>query len=171
MTRTAYAQLVGQKFFPPKAFGIWKDTEGTKAWRWRDVGMKIVSATWRCISPCSSHFVRLSVSRFSIRRVKARQMPPVQVQISPVHRLAPFLTFTSCETNFVCIQAEAKKDALRRNPEYIKYIQNLVSADYFKGEMEGSAFWKAYESRAADIFVETRREEYVPTTLALHVIE
>jgi len=43
MTRTAYAQLVGQKFFPPKIFGQWKELEGNKEWRWKDVGMKIVS--------------------------------------------------------------------------------------------------------------------------------
>lgn len=43
MTRTAYAQLVGQKFYPPKVFGVFKEREGTKEWRWRDVGMKIVS--------------------------------------------------------------------------------------------------------------------------------
>lgn len=42
LTRTAYAQLVGQKFFPPKVFGQWKEMEGTPEWRWRDVGMKIV---------------------------------------------------------------------------------------------------------------------------------
>ena len=43
MTRTAYAQLVGQKFYPPKIFGRWKEREDQKEWRWRDVGMKIVS--------------------------------------------------------------------------------------------------------------------------------
>jgi hypothetical protein len=43
MTRTAYAQLVGQKFYPPKVFGRWTEAEGSKEWRWRDVGMKIVS--------------------------------------------------------------------------------------------------------------------------------
>lgn len=42
MTRTAYAQLLGQKFFPPKVFGQWQEKEGTREWRWRDVGMKIV---------------------------------------------------------------------------------------------------------------------------------
>ncbi|KAI0670169.1 SGT1-domain-containing protein [Trametes maxima] len=41
MTRTAYAQLVGQKFHPPKVFGRWPEREGSKEWRWRDVGMKI----------------------------------------------------------------------------------------------------------------------------------
>lgn len=42
MTRTAYAQLMGQKFFPPKIFGQWHVKEGTDEWRWREVGMKIV---------------------------------------------------------------------------------------------------------------------------------
>ncbi|THV06071.1 SGT1-domain-containing protein [Dendrothele bispora CBS 962.96] len=41
MTRTSYAQLVGQKFYPPKIFGRWEEREDTKAWRWRDIGMKI----------------------------------------------------------------------------------------------------------------------------------
>lgn len=42
MTRTAYAQLLGQKFFPPKIFGNWKEPEGSTEWKRRDVGMKIV---------------------------------------------------------------------------------------------------------------------------------
>jgi hypothetical protein len=42
MTRTAYAQLLGQKFHPPKIFGRWQEREGTNEWRHRDVGMKIV---------------------------------------------------------------------------------------------------------------------------------
>lgn len=47
MTRTAYAQLLGQKFYPPKIFGRFEEREGTAAWRWRDVGMKLVShPTW-----------------------------------------------------------------------------------------------------------------------------
>ena len=42
MTRTAYAQLMGQKFHPPKVFGRWNEKEGSKEWRYRDIGMKIV---------------------------------------------------------------------------------------------------------------------------------
>lgn len=42
MTRTAYAQLMGQKFHPPKVFGRWREKHGTKEWRHRDTGMKIV---------------------------------------------------------------------------------------------------------------------------------
>ena len=43
MTRTAYAQLVGQKFYPPRIFGHWQDNEGSPEWRWKDLGMKIVN--------------------------------------------------------------------------------------------------------------------------------
>ena len=42
MTRTAYAQLLGQRFHPPKVFGVWREHEGSPEWKWRDVGMKIV---------------------------------------------------------------------------------------------------------------------------------
>jgi len=57
MTRTAYAQLLGQKFFPPKIFSRWTEQEGTNQWRWRDVGMKIVWSKsslvrWRRIEIC-----------------------------------------------------------------------------------------------------------------------
>lgn len=41
LTRPAYAQLVGQKFFPPKIFGCFKEREGSDVWRWRDTGMKL----------------------------------------------------------------------------------------------------------------------------------
>lgn len=47
MTRTAYAQLMGQKFYPPKIYGRWTEREDTPGWRWRDIGMKIVSDHWR----------------------------------------------------------------------------------------------------------------------------
>lgn len=42
LTRTAYAQLLSQKFYPPRIFGIWKDPEGSVERRRRDIGMKIV---------------------------------------------------------------------------------------------------------------------------------
>ncbi|CAE6433483.1 unnamed protein product [Rhizoctonia solani] len=41
MTRPAYAQLVGQVFYPPKVFGVWQEQQGSPEHRWRDVGMKI----------------------------------------------------------------------------------------------------------------------------------
>ncbi|KAG2350677.1 SGT1-domain-containing protein [Suillus weaverae] len=41
LTKPAYAQLVGQKFFPPKIFGSFKEREGSDVWRWRDTGMKL----------------------------------------------------------------------------------------------------------------------------------
>ncbi|KAJ2928898.1 hypothetical protein H1R20_g8201, partial [Candolleomyces eurysporus] len=55
--------------------------------------------------------------------------------------------------------AEATKDALRNNPEYLTYIENLVSANYFQGEVEGSELWKILENKAAATFVEVRRTE------------
>lgn len=71
MTRTAYAQLVGQKFFPPKVFGNWKDKEGTDEWRWHDIGMKIVSLY---LDYLILHLLfllsRLLVLKFSIKRVR-----------------------------------------------------------------------------------------------------
>lgn len=41
ITRTAYAQLIGQTFYPPKPFGRWQEVQGSPEWRRRDVGMKI----------------------------------------------------------------------------------------------------------------------------------
>jgi hypothetical protein len=71
LTRTAYAQLVGQKFYPPKVFGKWNVAEGSKEWRGRDVGMKIVS---NCISHKGVFYslitVRLVALRCSIRRAR-----------------------------------------------------------------------------------------------------
>ena len=43
LTRTAYAQLVGQKFYPPRIFGLWQEEERSPQWRWKDLGMKIVN--------------------------------------------------------------------------------------------------------------------------------
>ncbi|KAG5654046.1 hypothetical protein H0H81_008062 [Sphagnurus paluster] len=124
MTRTAYAQLVGQKFFPPKVFGTWLEPEGTKEWRWRDVGMKIAVG-----------FEML------------------------YHESKSRSEFSSTTGGAMKSSSQAKRDALRRNPDYPKYIQNLVSADYFRGEIEGSERWNFLESKAADIFVEVRQED------------
>jgi hypothetical protein len=52
----------------------------------------------------------------------------------------------------------ARKEALRRNTDYVVYIRNLASAGYFKGEREGSQLWKALEDNAALTFVESRKE-------------
>lgn len=42
LTRTAYAQLVGQKFYPPKIFGRWTEPEESPEYKAKDLGMKIV---------------------------------------------------------------------------------------------------------------------------------
>lgn len=62
-------------------------------------------------------------------------------------------------------QLEARKDALRRNPDYNEYIGRLKSSGYFKGELEGSALWKEQEDKAALVFISSRREESVSPTL------
>ena len=49
MTRPLYAQLLGQRFYPPKPFERVKwmqgAVEGTPDWKHRDVGMKLVCRT------------------------------------------------------------------------------------------------------------------------------
>ncbi|KAJ6519496.1 SGT1 protein-domain-containing protein [Mycena sanguinolenta] len=124
MTRTAYAQLLGQKFFPPKVFGQWKADEDTDEGRWRDVGMKI-AVGFEMLFQESKGKIDLSSSSSDALRSSA----------------------------------QAKKDALRRNPQYIKYIQNLVSVDYFRGEIEGSQLWHKLEDKAAETFLASQRED------------
>ena len=58
-------------------------------------------------------------------------------------------------------QTEARKDALRRNPDYTTYIQNLQNTGYFQYELEGSALWVQMEDKAALAFIEARKDESV----------
>lgn len=124
VTRTAYAQLVGQKFYPPKIFGRWQEKESTTEWRWRDVGMKIACGFEMLYQESKS---RSDVSPISADAVKS--------------------------------SAQARKDALRRNLDYMKYVENLRSSGYFKGELEGSQLWTELEDKAAAAFLEARRED------------
>ncbi|KAK0465270.1 SGT1 protein-domain-containing protein [Desarmillaria tabescens] len=124
MTRTAYAQLTGQKFFPPKVFGRWLENEGSKEWRWKDTGMKIAVGF-----------------EILFQESKGRW------------------TATNDTAEGLSASIAAKKDALRRDPEYVKYIQNLVSAGYFRGEPEGSQLWNSLEDKAAEIFVDVRKQD------------
>jgi hypothetical protein len=43
----------------------------------------------------------------------------------------------------------------------MKYIQSLVAVGYFQGELESSENWNRRENKAAEMFVEVRREECV----------
>jgi hypothetical protein len=54
---------------------------------------------------------------------------------------------------------QAQKDALQRDPEFIKYVNGIRAAGYFRGEMEGSQLWDALESKALIVFLQSRREE------------
>ncbi|PPQ69622.1 hypothetical protein CVT25_013705 [Psilocybe cyanescens] len=121
MTRTAYAQLVGQKFFPPKIFGHLKDQDGTDEWRWREVGMKIA------------------------------------VGFEMLYQESKGRTTNHLSSGDANSSAEANKEALGRNPEYQKYIENLLSVNYFKGQVQGSELWNSLENKAAAIFVEVHR--------------
>lgn len=62
-------------------------------------------------------------------------------------------------------QAEARKDALRRSPDYKAYLTRLVTTGYFRNEIEGSQLWSELENKAADAYVEIRRQEYVSDSL------
>ncbi|KAG9314597.1 SGT1 protein-domain-containing protein [Chiua virens] len=124
MTRTAYAQLLGQKFYPPKIFGCFEEREGTSAWRWRDVGMKLACGFEMLFQESKN---RADVVKSS----------------------------TEAQISF----AEARKDALRRSPDYNAYLTHLVTVGYFRGEVEGSELWNELENKAADTFVEARRED------------
>ncbi|KAL1738670.1 SGT1 protein-domain-containing protein, partial [Schizophyllum fasciatum] len=123
LTRTAYAQLVGQKFFPPKVFGQWKEPEGSDERRRKEVGMKIAVG----------FEILFQESKARLNHSKHKDSGSSSL--------------------------EASKDALRRTPDYVQYIQNLTSAGYFKGELEGSKLWQELESKAASVYMDARRDD------------
>jgi hypothetical protein len=56
-------------------------------------------------------------------------------------------------------QIQARKEALRRDQEYVKYIESIQRAGYFRGEIEGSQLWSELEGKALETFLQSRREE------------
>lgn len=124
LTKPAYAQLVGQKFFPPKIFGHFKEHEGSDVWRWRDTGMKLACG-------------------FEMIYQESKSRTDIASKISEVLKSS----------------AAARKEALRRSPDYKAYITNLVSSGYFRGEVEDSQLWNELENKAADMFIQVRRED------------
>lgn len=121
LTRTAYAQVVGQKFYPPKLFGRLQEKEGTPEWRWKDLGMKIA---------CGFEMV--------YQEGRARE---------------------EIDSDGSSTTVRAQKDALQRDPEFVKYVNSIQTAGYFRGEIEGSKLWDALESKALAVFVQSRRED------------
>ncbi|KAN0125412.1 SGT1 domain containing protein [Lactarius tabidus] len=119
LTRTAYAQLVGQKFYPPRIFGRWQEKERSPQWRWKDLGMKIACG-------------------FEMLYQEGRSRE---------------------EIGFDGSSTAAQKDALQRDPEFIKYVNGIRTAGYFRGEMEGSQLWDALESKALTVFLQSRQED------------
>ena len=59
------------------------------------------------------------------------------------------------------LQDEARKDALRRDPEYTDYIERLKSTGYFGSEASESNTWKSLENKATTAYISSRKEEYV----------
>jgi hypothetical protein len=57
------------------------------------------------------------------------------------------------------LQREARLDALRRDSDYITYIEGLVKAGYFGGELSGSQKYKEREQAAADKYAQLRSNE------------
>ena len=53
---------------------------------------------------------------------------------------------------------------MRRDPEYVSYIERLRSAGYFDTEVPESNMWKALENKAAAAYTDSRKEEYVRST-------
>ncbi|KAF8263515.1 SGT1 protein-domain-containing protein [Lactarius quietus] len=121
LTRTAYAQLVGQKFYPPRIFGRWQEKEGKPEWKRKDLGMKIACG-------------------FEMLYQEGRSREEIG--------------FDGSST-----AVQAQKDALQRDPEFIKYVNSIQAAGYFRGEMEGSQLWDALESKAIAVFLQSRRED------------
>jgi hypothetical protein len=56
-------------------------------------------------------------------------------------------------------QIQARKEALQRDQEYVKYIESIQGAGYFRSEMEGSQLWNELENKAVETFLRSRREE------------
>jgi len=50
---------------------------------------------------------------------------------------------------------------LRRDSEYVGYIERLKSGGYFGSEVPESDMWKTLENKAASAYINSRREEYV----------
>lgn len=68
-----------------------------------------------------------------------------------------------CSDSHADDQAESRYEALERNPDFRKFIENLTASGYFKQELRGSQLWKTLYEKAATAFIEARREECVET--------
>ena len=150
LTRTAYAQLVGQKFYNPRIFGRWQEKEGSPQWRCKDLGMKIVNVIFE--SDLYSALITKQACGFEMLYQEGRSREKIDFDGS------------STAVSILLVQAyhkshQAQKDALQRDPEFIKYVNSIRAAGYFRDEIEGSQLWDALESKALTIFLQSRREE------------
>ena len=56
-------------------------------------------------------------------------------------------------------QVQSRIEALRSNPDFRKFDENLRMSGYFREEREGSQLWKTLYEKAALAFIEARRDE------------
>ena len=52
-----------------------------------------------------------------------------------------------------------RKEVLRRDQEYVKYVESIQRAGYFRDEIEGSQLWNELEGKALETFLQSRRQE------------
>lgn len=161
MTRPGYAQLVGQRFHPPKAFGRWVAKEGTPEWKRRDIGMKIVRAFPNNEDDIDSdHF---KACGFEMLYAESKTRGLTQDAAWSGQNVSSFSVHGSpCETNSF-EQIAATKGALKRDKEYRQYLESLQKVSYFGDEIEGSSRWDTMETRAAMMWLDMHQKEYAMT--------
>ncbi|KAG8742893.1 hypothetical protein FRC12_015236 [Ceratobasidium sp. 428] len=120
MTRPAYAQLVGQVFYPPKVFGIWEEVEGTPERRWRDVGMKVA---------CGFEMM-YAESKASIRSLAGDTNESREARMDALHRDSNYTTYIQELENLGYFGRElsgSQKYKERERAAADKYIQLRTS--------------------------------------------
>ncbi|KAH9922003.1 SGT1 protein-domain-containing protein [Epithele typhae] len=133
MSRTAYAQLQGQKFHPPKVFGRWQSE--------RDVGMKIACGFEMLFQESKSRKEAMSTNldgtSSSVRH--SQRDPTEQYPDDPAGGRTQ--------------RQPAPKPGI--HPVH----PTPAVAGYFKDEAEGSQLWTTLETQAAAAFVAARRDD------------
>lgn len=81
LTRTAYAQLVGQKFYPPKIFGRWTEPEESPEYKAKDLGMKIVSGGHWFLSGRVPDFSKACGFEMLYQESKSRKVPSEAISV------------------------------------------------------------------------------------------
>jgi hypothetical protein len=131
MTRAAYAQLQGQVFHPPKAFGPeWhvRTAEGEnkdaseKERRWRDIGVKLTVG-------------------FEIMYKEGGKRDRAGQVRHHLPRLSPHVADLS--------QPQASAEDRESDSDYQAFVDRLSRLDFFGSETKGSQGWRVKEAEAA----------------------